>query len=164
MELECWRYSGGVEATLGLLMLRGVETWELLCFVCEDEHRREKVRGETRIPAGRYQIELRDMGGMHSRYAARFGPWHYGMLWLRHVPGFSFAYIHIGNDDDDTEGCLLVGEGRDETARSVRQSTNAYKRIYPRIVTAIGAEGAWITIRDLDRAVLPVPLSVDGTL
>ena len=124
----------------------------------EDEHRVAKVRGETRIPAGRYQIELRTTGGMHSRYLTRFGSsWHRGMLWLRNVPGFSFIYIHIGNTDDDTEGCIVVGEGRDEVSRSVRQSTNAYRQLYPRIASAIAREGVWITVRDLDRAELPVP-------
>ena len=158
MELEVWRYSGGADATLGLLMQPRPDTWELLCFTCEDEHRERKVAGETRIPAGRYAIELRTTGGMHSRYLARFGSnWHHGMLWLRHVPGFTWAYIHIGNDDDDTEGCILVGEGRDEFSRTIQQSTNAYKRIYPKLVRAIAREGAWITIRDLDRPALPTP-------
>lgn len=157
MELELWRYNGGITATLGMLMMRRLETWEMLCFTCEDEFRREKLRAETRIPAGRYCVELRAQGGMNARYQTRWGLWHEGMLWLRHVPNFAWVYIHIGNDDDDTEGCILVGEGRDEASRSVRQSTNAYRRVYLRIVKAIKAEGVWITIRDLDRAELPVP-------
>ena len=31
-----------------------------------------------------------------------------GMLWLQNVENFQWVYIHIGNDDDDTEGCPLA--------------------------------------------------------
>lgn len=152
MELEVWRYNGGPEATLGFLMHRGEETWELLCFVCEDQFQEVKVYGETRIPTGRYQIKLRDEGGMTVRYQNRYPEMHRGMLHLQDVPGFEYIYIHTGNDDDDSYGCLLVGDQRNESERTVSYSRMAYRRIYPRIANAIeGDGGCWITIRDLDR-------------
>lgn len=157
MELELWRYNGGVTATLGWLMLKRQQTWEMLCFTCEDEFRRTKIRGETRLPEGRYRLSLRTEGGMHARYSLNFGKWHKGMLWIRDVPNFTFAYLHIGNAEDETDGCPLVGEYRNEAARTVGRSTAAYKRIYPQIAEAIRGEGAWLTIRDLDRMALPTP-------
>lgn len=161
MELELWRYSGGADATLGLLMVQHETTRELLCFTCEDEFRTVKVDGETRIPAGRYKIEFRESGGMHARYNVAFPKMHKGMLWLRDVPGFTWAYIHIGNDDDDTLGCILVAEDRNESTRSIQRSRHAYERIYPDIAAAIeSGEGAWITIYDLDRPRFPAPSAV----
>jgi len=63
------RYSSGYSSTLGLLFRildeKG-KTW--LCHTLEDEHRTLKVSGETRIPAGRYQLGLRLTGGHHTRY------------------------------------------------------------------------------------------------
>ena len=162
LELELWRYSGGNDATLGMLMAQRRLTWEMLCFTCEDEHRALKVMGETRIPAFRYRLELRTEGGMHERYSARFGKWHKGMIWIRGVPNFTFAYLHIGNDEGDTDGCPLVGTYRNEVSRTVGQSTTAYKAIYPEICEAIRGEGARLTIRDLDRAMLPAPPNFPG--
>ena len=36
----------------------------------------------------------------------KFGP---DTLSVDHVPGFDLIRIHSGNDDADTEGCILVG-------------------------------------------------------
>ncbi len=150
MELEILRYNGGPDASLGLLF-DNTETRELLCFTCEDEKQNVKVKGETRISPGRYRVELRTEGPMHARYAEKFPRVHKGMLWFRHVPNFEFVYFHIGNTDDDTEGCVLLGEDRDEDARTVKYSTNAYLRIYPKIAAAVLAgEPVFVTVRDFD--------------
>jgi hypothetical protein len=138
-------------------MARRPSTWERLCFILEDAHQAVKISGRTRIPAGVYALDLRMEGGMHSRYWSNLGSFHKGMIWLRNVPGFEWVYLHIGNDEDDTEGCLLTGDGTDEVARTVQQSTNAYKRIYPEIARATIRGSARITIRDLDILTLPLP-------
>ncbi len=164
MELELWRYSGGEKATLGFLMLNRGDTWENLCFTCEDEHRAEKVRGETRIPEGRYEIRLRTEGGFHPRYLTRYPRMHKGMLWLQDVPGFSWIYIHPGNDEDDTNGCILVGWGRNEMARTLSQSRRAYEYVYPIIANAIETgERVWIRVCDLDSRALRSPATVRRT-
>lgn len=157
MELELWRYRTNGEATLGILMERQSTTRAMLCFTCEDPRQTVKIRGETRIPAGTYEIKLRREGGMHKRYARRFGE-HVGMLWLQNVPNFEWIYIHLGNDAQDTEGCILVGEQREESTLVVHKSAIAYARIYPRIAAAIRAErGARITVVNLDRPEWPLP-------
>lgn len=158
MELELWRYSGGENSTLGFLMLDRGHTWRNLCFTCEDEYRIEKIPGKTRIPAGQYDIKLRTAGGFHPRYLARYPKMHRGMLHLQDVPGFEWIYIHPGNDDGDSSGCILVGWGRSEEARSLSQSRRAYEYVYPIIADAIEAGGrVTITVRDFDRADLPNP-------
>ena len=156
MNLELWRYSSDQNSTLGFLMLREEITRRKLCYTVEDAYHVPKVPEKTRIPAGRYRILLRVDSPMARRYAAQF-PEHRGMLWLQDVPGFRFIYLHIGNDEDDTEGCILVGTHVNEDARAVQQSRNAYREIYSRLVGAAddGSEDLWITILDLDRPVLP---------
>jgi hypothetical protein len=107
-----------------------------------------KVPGETRIPAGTYQIKLRPEGGMNAKYAARFPADHRGMLWLQDVPGFEWVYIHIGNTDDDTLGCILVGDTANIEGTLAR-SEQAYRRIYGTISNAILAgEPVSITVED----------------
>lgn len=107
------------------------------CFTLEDPLRKIKVHGATAIPAGQYVLKLRRDGGMHLRYALRFGDWHRGMLWLQDVPNFEYVYLHIGNSPADTEGCILVGSTQ---ARDfIGGSEAAYREIYPVIADAIEA-------------------------
>ena len=152
MKLEVDRYSSGDETTLGLLY-DVTDGRKFLCFTLEDQKQTQKVYGETRIPAGEYKITLRTVGGMTQRYGARYPDIHKGMLWVRDVPGFEYILIHVGNTDDDTEGCLLVGDSaiQNITAEgSIGSSRNAYRRIYPPIADAI-ARGEEVTIRYIDR-------------
>jgi hypothetical protein len=70
------------------------------------------------------------------------------MLWVRDVPGFEYILIHIGNDDDDSAGCLLVGDSQTQniTKRGfIGASTDAYKRIYPPIADVL-VNGGQVTI------------------
>jgi hypothetical protein len=154
MQLEVIRFSSAKDSTLGLLFNVTDEKREFLCYTLEDEYREEKVMHETRIPSGTYEITLRTVGGFHAKYSERFPAIHKGMLWIRDVPGFEWILIHCGNDDDDTSGCLLVGDTQTENVKSdgfVGSSTNAYKRIYPPIAEAIeNGECVEITYIDFD--------------
>jgi hypothetical protein len=146
MELLLTRFSGGEEATLGLLF----KGKDFQCYTLEDQHNEPKIPGETRIPLGRYQIKQRNEGGMIVRYKKRFD-WHLGMLHLQDVPGFKYVYIHVGNKDDDTDGCILVGDGQisNVTERGmVTTSVAAYQRLYESILGALSQEEVWITIED----------------
>ena len=148
MELKVVRYSAGKESTLGLLFIDG----QFACYTLEDEHREVKVPGKTRIPAGRYKVKLRTEGSHHLRYQKKFPDIHQGMLHVTGVPNFTFILIHIGNSDDDTAGCLLVGESSISNitqAGRINNSTIAYKRVYPMIAKAIENEDeVWITYQD----------------
>ncbi len=148
MELTVLRYSAGKESTLGLLFIEGV----FACYTLEDEQREIKVSGETRIPAGRYQVKLRTEGSHHLRYQQKFPQMHQGMLHITNVPGFKWILIHIGNDDDDTAGCLLVGDTSISNINQegrINNSTVAYKRIYPIITSElVVGEEVWITYLD----------------
>jgi hypothetical protein len=155
MKLEVLRFSSQEDSTNGILFdVTGGER-KFLCYTLEDEYREEKVAGETRIPAGTYDIVLRTVGGFHSRYVKKYGEMHKGMLWVWDVPGFEYILIHTGNTDEHTAGCLLVGDTQQANFGSsngmVGSSVNAYKRIYPPIAAAIeSGEKVTITYTDFD--------------
>jgi len=155
MELEVLRFSSQKDSTNGVLFdVTGGER-KFLCYTLEDEHREDKVAGETRVPAGTYKITLRTTGGFHGRYVKKYGDMHKGMLWVRDVPNFEYILIHTGNTDEHTAGCLLVGDSQQANFGSsngmVGSSVNAYKRVYPPIAAALeGDEEVTITYTDFD--------------
>jgi hypothetical protein len=157
MKLEVARISSQSDSTLGALF-DTTSGRKFLGFTIEDEAREVKVQGETRIPAGTYDIQLRTVGGFHQRYGAKYGTMHKGMLHVQNVPGFEYILIHCGNTDDNTEGCLLVGNTSQENlTRSglIGESVNAYKRIYPSIANAlVNGESVSITYVDYDTPVI----------
>lgn len=151
MELKLKRFSGADESTLGLIFVES----EFFCYSLEDQFNEPKIKGETRIPAGRYQIILRNEGGMVTRYKKRFS-WHGGMLWLQDVPGFTFIYMHVGNKDDDSEGCILTGDGQMQNVTErgqVTSSVAAYRRLYEVVTEALLSEEVWIKIYDEDEEI-----------
>lgn len=152
MRLTLERISSGPNSTIGVLYLDG----KFECFTCEDEYREEKVAGETRIPAGEYQIRLRTWGGFNDRYKNRFD-FHEGMLEICEVPNFADILIHVGNDEGDTAGCVLVGlsaEAAEEGGGRVLFSTKAYGLLYKKVVTEARAARLVIEIIDRDNGEL----------
>ena len=147
MKLELLRYTADQDSSGGLLLIDG----KFFCYTCEDEKREIKIAGETRIPNGNYKIKLRDEGGMTKRYAAKYD-FHQGMIHLQDVPNFKWVYIHVGNTDDHTEGCLLVGyvANRNNLENTVGRSRDAYTDLYKLILAAIAAgEEIEIKIREI---------------
>ena len=158
MELEVIRFSSGTDITNGMLfetIQQGNEIdgiWKqkkFLAYTLEDEQRDDKVFGETRIPNGTYELGLRKVGGYHAKYSKRFDDIHIGMLHVLDVPNFEYILIHCGNTDEHTAGCLLVGDSQENnqitTNGFIGKSTQAYKRIYPRIASAL-ERGEKVTI------------------
>ena len=116
------------------------------CFTLEDTRREIKIPGKTRIPAGEYAIGLRTEGAMLVGYKQRFGIKHRGMIWVRDVNGFEFVYLHVGNSADDTQGCILVGDGATREPQTLVDSASAYRRLYPAIYHALD-NGEPVTLR-----------------
>jgi hypothetical protein len=137
------RYGFGADSTLGKLYQLTDEGREFQCFTLEDEIREIKIPGETAIPRGTYEIKLRTEGGMHEKYLRKFLELpHRGMLHLQSVPEFTFVYLHIGNTDDATRGCPLLGRVPNTTASGefqVYESTAAYRELYPKLADPIAA-------------------------
>lgn len=149
MRLLVQRADDDDKATIGDIYINGDHQGKTL----EDTRRAIKVKGETRIPAGIYDIKLRAEGGMHSKYAARY-PWHRGMLHLQNVPGFTYVYLHSGNYHTHTDGCILVGtsHGEKDGVHCVWGSREAYDKIGHMITSALlHGEAVTIEVRDEDR-------------
>ena len=153
MRLEVLRFSSQADCTHGLLFELTDIGRRFICYTLEDEARALKVKGETRIPAGTYNIQLRKEGGFHSRYIKKYGALHIGMLHIVNVPNFEYILIHTGNTDEHTAGCLIVGDSQENNIilkdGFVGKSNNAYKRIYPNIARAID-KGQEVTIKYTD--------------
>jgi len=153
MKLKVLRFSSQEDSTSGLLFLEGKKGLEFLCYTLEDEARVLKIKGETRVPAGTYKLELRTEGGFHNKYKKRYGGFHKGMLHVTNVPNFEYILIHTGNTDEHTAGCLLVGDSQENNNiikdGFIGKSTNAYKRIYTDISRAI-IDGKNVTIEYVD--------------
>lgn len=151
IEIDIIRYSDGGQSTTGLFFIDG----KFECHTLEDQYRDVKVYADTRIPAGRYKITLRTEGTKHESYKKRFPAIHKGMLWIRDVPGFEYILIHIGNDEKDTAGCLLIGLNVNQNVYAPGQlenSTDAYLKLYPKIANHLSAGGeVFINYHDVDR-------------
>jgi hypothetical protein len=166
MHLRVDRVESDNESTLGRLYIDG----RFQCWTLEDQYRAgPKVKGETRIPAGTYQLRLREEGGFHAQYLEKYGaPWHKGMLHVTNVPGFDFILLHIGNSHDDTQGCLLLGQGHSkvEGFHYVTASRPAYEAMYPKVRDALlGGATVEIEYVDLDPAAQRVaPVITDAVL
>jgi hypothetical protein len=136
MKLEILRFNSSDDFTSGLLFDVTDNKRKFLCYTLEDQAQTTKVYGETRIPAGTYNLTLRTEGGFHTRYLAKFGgDWHKGMIYVNEVPNFEYILWHIGNTDDDTAGCLLLG--KTQQANFIGSSGDAYKDVYPKVRDAI---------------------------
>jgi hypothetical protein len=172
MELLLQRFSSGNDDTNGLFY--NLDDCTTMAFTIEDEHREKKVKHETRIPAGVYKIALRNEGGYSAKYQKRFSDpsskhfmgedWHKGMLCVFNAPNWKiedpndddvwqYILIHCGNDDDDTSGCILVGESavlnKYRENGSIGNSVATYKKLYPVIRDALlSGEDVTLTVRD----------------
>lgn len=167
MKLEVLRISSQEDSTNGILFDVTDNERKFLCYTIEDEFRAVKVKGETRIPEGEYTLTLRKEGGFHSRYAAKYGAWHRGMIYVNNVPGFEYILWHTGNTDESTAGCLILGSNQTENITKqdgfVGASVVAYKKVYPIVADAIES-GEEVTVKYIDydhreggKFLLPLP-------
>lgn len=150
MNIVVDRFASDSESSISLVSVNG----QFVCFGLEDEHRTKKIFGETRIPAGVYDVRVRTWGGFHQRYAQRL-PYHKGMLEICDVPDFSDILIHIGNTEKDTAGCLLVGMGcySANENMSLQASAVAYELLYKKVIEAALNDRLRISIINNDSAV-----------
>lgn len=151
MKLHLLRYSDDGDSTQGLLFVNGV----FQCYTLEDEERSQKVKGETRIPEGTYEIKQREvLSGLTKRYRSKY-PWFDYHFELQNVPDFQYVYIHIGNKDEHTDGCILVGDiayNNKVQEGAIGTSTNAFKRLYRLMRKAYkNGEKITITIKDVEQ-------------
>lgn len=143
MNLFLLRTSWGEESTLGQFYV----DHEPECFSLEDQYQKIKVKGETRIPNGRYEVKFREVvSPMTERYREKY-PWFTYHLELQDVRGFENVYIHAGNTDDHTEGCILLGDSLvnnqvkvgDHSNGFLGNSSQAFERVYKKVFNVLKA-------------------------
>lgn len=138
MNIELKRYSDDGDSTLGLFYIDD----KFVCYTLEDEHRDVKIKGETCIPEGTYNVIYQDnITPMTEKYRGKYD-WFDKHLMLENVEGFNSIYIHIGNTDENTDGCLLLGDSTISNVTKdgfIGSSKNAFKRNYKTICDAINA-------------------------
>ncbi len=155
MKLTVKRFADDGETTLGILYIDGV----FECFTVEDQEQTgDKVRGETRVPNGTYDVKLRAEGGYHNKYTTKYGDMHKGMLCIYNAPNwkietdthdFQYILIHTGNHDDHTMGCLLVNDAVSGANFRGSSSVDAYEDFYPKVAKVLEA-GESVTIEYID--------------
>lgn len=80
---------------------------EFICYTLEDKERLVKVKGQTAIPTGKYTVIVT----MSPRFKKE-------LPLILNVPNFSGVRFHGGNDENDSEGCPLLGMVRHSNAIS----------------------------------------------
>ena len=150
MKLFVGRYNSSKDHTNSFFLIDG----KFQCYGLEDEKRNVKVAGETRVWDGIYEIGFRAEGGKHQKYLSMFGAdFHKGMLEIKNVPQFKYVLIHIGNNDEDTDACYLVGECNCRGENWIVSSKKTYQKIYPIIRDALlSGEKVFIEFKTLDEA------------
>ncbi len=156
MDFILQRLNDNRKSTVGALFKKIVsgidEKLILQAWTIEDEYRDVKVMGETRIPAGFYKLGIRqDDTPKTIQYRTKY-TWFKKHIEVLNVKGFTGVYIHIGNSDADTDGCLLLGDSVDNNTISeggVTNSTVSFKRFYEAVYDELeGGAIVTLTIRD----------------
>ncbi len=153
------------DSTLSEVLIDGVKSF----FSIEDEERLVKVKGETRVDAGTYPLALRDSQKFSSSYLVnpngsfqiisaknateiQKSTWlPHKLIWVKNTPRHEFILMHWGNTDDDTDGCLIIGEaiGFIKGQQAVLLSRTCYEKWYPILAKEISIGNSLIEyIRD----------------
>ena len=111
MEIQVNRIARKDGYTIGRMSLNGVyfcDTLEdtdrgLNAAMSVDEILAKKIKGQTAIPTGKYDVVL--------TFSPRFKR---VLPLLLSVKGYEGVRVHAGNTNKDTEGCLLVGENKEK--------------------------------------------------
>lgn len=142
MRLRLKRIFKGDKYTVGKLYVNNI----YFCDTLEDKVRNlpkePKVYGETAIPAGIYEI---DMNTVSPKFRSRSWAKKWGGIVprLKNVPYFEGVLIHVGNNKDDTDGCIIVGDN--QVVGGLVNSTIQFNRLMQRLIDA-KKKGESITI------------------
>jgi hypothetical protein len=142
MELKLIRTARKDKYTIGRLMMRDKQNgeWLALCDTIEDRDRgldqsmseaniaRIKVKHQTAIPTGRYEIDMNTVSGVFVKKPLYKDFCGGKVPRLKYVKGFSGILIHSGTDQDSSSGCIIVGQNK--VVGKVINSWATFKRVY----------------------------------
>jgi hypothetical protein len=150
MEITLIRLNKDTDSTIGVMYIDG----KFQCYTLEDEERDVKIKGETCIPKGTYEVKFREVvSGLTKKYRERYDWFHYHLM-LQDVPNFNYVYMHVGNTDEHTDGCLLVGEQQQLNTYKegkLMSSVPAFERLYKKVGNELESGGkVYITVKDIE--------------
>lgn len=161
------RYSDDTFSTLGLIheIFTAGRKPLFWGYSLEDEHRDTKVKGDTRIWAGDYEISImKELTPLTKKYREdkRFKDFFQFHLWIKNVRDFSGVYMHVGCFDRDTEACILMADNANNNQKSTGNDgalsgsadcyTRFYKYLYPKLTAG---DRAFLKVRDENDLLLP---------
>ena len=120
------------ESTIGKLFING----ESFCDTLENPYINNE-RNISCIPEGQYKVRL--------RLARESATRDYYYLLVQDVPNRDFILVHIGNYPSQTQGCILVGNGRQQDV--VENSRLAMDLVIKEIVN-LGGENINLIIKN----------------
>jgi hypothetical protein len=123
--------------TLGMVDYGG--KFPLFCL--EDQYQEKKVKGETCFAEGLYELKIQEiLTPLTKKYRAKY-PWFEYFIEITGLTNFDQVYPHIGNDDEDTDACPLLGLSSELINPNgwVSQSTAAYRMFYQAIYPMLKA-------------------------
>jgi len=142
MKLKLIRTAKKPKYTIGHLYRQDKENgqWVFVCDTIEDKDRgldqsmteaniaKIKVKHQTAIPTGRYEIDMTTVSGTFIKKPLYKDFCGGKVPRLKYVKGFSGILIHSGTDQDSSSGCIIVGENK--VVGKVINSWATFKRIY----------------------------------
>ena len=157
MKLKLKRIAKKEKYTIGRLMMQDKQNgeWVWLADTIEDRDRgldqsmseaniaSIKVKHQTAIPTGSYDIDMNTVSGTFSK-KPQYKEFCGGKVpRLKYVKGFSGILIHSGTDQDSSSGCIIVGQNK--VVGKVINSWATFKRVYS-LLKAAANKGERITL------------------
>ena len=142
MELKIKRIARKEKYTIGRLMMHDKQNgeWVRIADTIEDRDRgldqsmseanilALKVKHQTAIPTGRYEIDMTTVSGTFAKKPLYKDFCQGKVPRLKYVKGFSGILIHSGTDQDSSSGCIIVGQNKQ--VGKVVNSWATFKRVY----------------------------------
>lgn len=142
MELKLKRIARKEKYTIGRLMMRDKQNgeWLWIADTIEDRDRgldqsmseaniaKIKVKHQTAIPTGKYEIDTNTVSGTFVKKQLYKDFCQGKVPRLKYVKGFSGILIHSGTDQDSSSGCIIVGQNK--VVGKVINSWATFKRVY----------------------------------
>lgn len=140
MELILNRIFKGTNYTIGNLYVNN----EYFCDTLEDADRNLssdmteteisniKIKSKTAIPTGTYKITMDVISPKFSK-SSTYKSINGKLPRLLNVKGFDGILIHIGNTNEDTDGCILVGQNT-QTGKVLNSKTTFFN-LYDKLQT-----------------------------
>lgn len=91
----------------------------------------QKVAAKTAIPTGQYEVDMDTVSPKYLKKPFYRAFCNAKMPRLCYVRGYQGVLIHSGNNENDTEGCLLVGQNK--VVGKLINSLDTWKSLYMRM-------------------------------